>query len=550
MKLKSSIINNDGSELSLEEPQEAVKAALNQELADYFENKKKKFKYLLLISAVLVSAGVLGLFTATIPSITLIGAGAAGVISAVGYLKFTDPSIEIKGVEKRYWSIHCIPQEESNIYYDASNVVDEKKFDLQKLEGVETLDKSKKKLEEGIKLPVVRNQDSNPEDELRETVDSFENVLTNTNSHRTRAPLIGKEDDVSKSINYLLDETGIDRKNESSKSSMQVELVDAKKNVKVMNDLESLAFSDNAEDELREVKSLSKKAADSLKESQQESIEKLNSEIESIGEMVSIRSFNFYCPSCVSDDVYSELEWSKQRDIWVCQTCEKEFDDEDNVIPKHKMKDELVERIWDSLWTEKDDEKRRIYERIEDKRDELETEEFNKKREEINRVGDKIKEIKSEIRGLEAEAEAAKQTVEKLGRLMQKYDRIGKQRRKKFKQEVEKENEKIQKEVKRTIRKQQAEDEKMIKKAEKEAKRKARLQKIEEQKRHREEMMMEARSQKLEENLTKAEMSQDERHRLEKIQEKTKGRTARMGAASPLVRFKEWSPLTSNKVER
>ncbi|MDY6780848.1 MAG: hypothetical protein SV760_10010, partial [Halobacteria archaeon] len=272
--------------------------------------------------------------------------------------------------------------------------------------------------------------------------------------------MIDEDDEVLDAIDEVA-EHAVEGKRDTD--VIEVEVEEAEEEVKEIEKMETLAFEEDPEETLNDLKDNTEETVEKLTTEQEEMVERLNSHIEFAGETLALISYNFYCPDCVEDDVYSELDLSfNDGPEWFCETCRESFTPEDDPVPKNRVKDELVEDIWDDLWIEKDDQRRKVYENIEDQKEELKEKEFEQKKEEIRTAWDRIKDVRSKIRDLKTEAEAKKGAIQEIGEVMNKYDRLAQERKEEFEKDVREAAERIDKETEEIIEEMRAYEEKKL----------------------------------------------------------------------------------------
>jgi DNA repair exonuclease SbcCD ATPase subunit len=204
------------------------------------------------------------------------------------------------------------------------------------------------------------------------------------------------------------------------------------------------------------------------------------------------------------------------------------------VIPRHRLRDEIVNHVWDHLWTEKDDQRREVYENIEDRKHELQEKEFEQRREEIRSATDRIRDLRSRIRDLRTEAKAAEGKVDEIGDLMVKYDRLHRERKQEFRSDVKEAFAEIDRQTERILEETRNEEQNRIEQAQEAAREKAEMIREEERRRQMDKFL--AEQQRADER-AKAEMEQraalhekemgiEQRQHREDWMLKTRGRTS------------------------
>jgi len=239
------------------------------------------------------------------------------------------------------------------------------------------------------------------------------------------------------------------------------------------------------------ISEMSRELVSELSGMQSTAIDLLNDHIDATADAFGMMSYNFYCPRCQLDDIDSTVELvSPQDDAWHCDTCQTEHTTEE-LLPRHRIKDDVVNPTWDQLWIEKDDERRRIYENISDQKAELEEREFEQRREEIRSSADRIRDLRSRIRDLKKEADAAQAKVSAIGDMMLKYERIHEQRKQEFEKEVQSAFDEIDAETEELLEETRDIEQKRLEEAQKEAKQNAEMMREEERRREAEKFMAE-----------------------------------------------------------
>lgn len=492
MRLESSLIRGGEPVDERTETGLVVGAAIEDEIADHLEEKRQ---LLLGAGGAVVGGIVLWIFFLTQVGGTLGWlALLAGVVGGGGlyYLGSNrEPDVEVKNVQKRYWTGHLIPQRKGAMVFDATNSIEPATFEFEQLEDPGRLGDAVDRFTTEPELPVVLPPEDDVESRIEAELREVRTELENTVSRQESVPVFDEDAPIVRGIDSIAEyatgstvETG----------SIEIDRTRAQNAAEAIEELETLAFEDDVEETLAAFKDTSERTVDRITETQELAVELLNDHIGTASDILATASYNFYCPDCLDDDVTSPLEPVDDPETlrWRCETCRGEFSREDEPMPKHRIKDELVEGIWDQLWIEKDDERRRIYENIEDQKEELKEREFEEKREEIRDTWNRIKDRRAKIRDLRTEATAAKASAEKLTLKMYEYDRLRDQRKREFEKDIQSAVEGVQRQVERQIESIRGFEEQQTEKAREEASRLAELRRAEEEERHRERQAMQA----------------------------------------------------------
>jgi hypothetical protein len=469
--------------------QEAQALAVHEAIEDEIEEHvDQQATYLKLILGGAVGAVVLGLLLVG-SGTPGAGAGIAGigVLAGVGggaYLNTREPDMTVQSIEKGYWTGHLVPDEEGTVLFDATESVQRQEFTLNLLDNPDRVKTVNQYLNTMGDFPIVMTDETNVEKEFVDVITAIQAEIENSNTRRVSAPIIEGDHPAIKTLSSLSSKANKEQINAGGVSLPREEAVNQ---VQKFNEFETLADEDHGESLLLDVSEQSRELANELSGLQETATELLNDHIGTAGDMFGSISYNFYCPDCIEDDIESQLEVLNKDGEWYCDTCRSNHEPGEGVT-RHQIRDDIVLDLWDQLWIEKDDQKRQVYESIEDQKSELEEREFEQRREEIRTVEERIKDIRAKIRDLKTKAKAKEGTIEEIGQLMTKYDRIKQNRVDAFQQDVSEAFEEIDAETERVLEETENLVEDRIEEAEKEAKEKAKVMREEERQRHREKM--------------------------------------------------------------
>lgn len=533
----------------------AVNEVLRPKLSAFLSEQYELAKRSAIAGAVIAGIGVFALFSnmgATF-SVGLLALGVAVGGGGVWYARSQEPDITVTGMQKAHWTGYCIPDATDGVLvYDATAQRDPVTFDLELLEDQSDLDAAQERLHDVEDYPVVMPKDRNLEAEIRETLESVQEAVDGATSHTVEAPLLSDEDAATNAVDFLIDRADAD----TIDAQIEVDPDDAKADVRSLDELESMANDADDGVALDEISDVSRTVAADLSGLQETAFDLLNDHIGTAADAYGLVSYHFYCPACLRDDIETRLAFTPAEaddEQWYCESCRDEFATLD-AVPRHRLKDDLVNPIWDQLWIEKDDERREIYENIEDQKNELEEREFEQRSEEIRTTTDRIRDLRSRIRDLKTQAKAAEGTVEEIGDLMVKYEHLHEERKEEFHADVADAFEEIDEKTQEILEQTRNEEQERIEEAQEAAKEKAELMREEERKREREKFiaeqqmanartqaiidnqqevgmaMMEHESQlagaemALEADLTEKEMKQEAKHQRQDILLDTRGR--------------------------
>jgi len=417
------------------------------------------------------------------------GAGIAGIGALVGvgggaYLNGREPDTTVQGIEKGYWTGHLVPDDEGTVLFDATESVQPQEFTLSLLNNPDRAKTADQYLNTMGEFPVVMTDETNVEQEFVDVITAIQAEIENSDTRRVSAPIIEGGDPAVKTLSSLGSRAD---KEQIDAGGVSLPREEAVNQVEKFNEFETMADEDHGESLLLNVSKQSRELANELSGLQETATGILNDHIGTAGDMFGAISYNFYCPDCIDDDIESQLEVLSKDGEWYCDTCRSNHDPGEGVT-RHQIRDDIVLDLWDQLWIEKDDQRRQIYESIEDQKAELEEREFEQRREEIRTTEEHIKDVRSKIRDLQTKAKAKEGTIEEIGQLMIKYDRIAEGRVDDFQQDATEAFEEIDAETERVLEETENLVEDRIEEAEKEAKEKAEVMREEERQRHREKM--------------------------------------------------------------
>jgi hypothetical protein len=482
----SSVAFGDQGDLNEREAQAlAAHEAIEDELEGHV---KQQWTYLKLIAggatvAVVIGLVLLGTGTPGIGA-AVAGIGVLGGVGGGAYLNTREPETTVQRVDKGYWTGHLVPDGDGAVLFDATESVQPQEFSLNLLANPDRAETVQQHLETMQDFPVVMTEETNVEQNFVDTITEVRSEIENSKTRQISAPVIQSGDPAIETLSTLTSRADLDHIDAGGVSLPREEAVNQ---VETFNEFETMADEDHGESVLLDVSEQSREIANELSGLQETATELLNDHIGTAGDMFGAISYNFYCPDCIEDDIQSQLEVLSQDGEWYCDTCRSNHTPGEGV-PRHRIRDGVVLDIYDQLWVEKDDQKRQIYESIEDQKAELREREFEQRREEIRTVEERIKEIRSKIRDMQTKAKAKEGTIDEIGQLMTKYDRIKQERVDDFKQDVTDAFQEIDAETERVMKETEGLVDDRIEEAEKEAKEKAELMREEERQRHREQM--------------------------------------------------------------
>lgn len=514
----------------------AVNEVLRDPLSDHLDEKQTKLRWciggaglgiVLGVLSLLVNAGLLLASTFVVIGLLVGGGG-------YFYLDQLEPEVTVTGVEQDYWTGHCIPDDNGVIVYDATRSLDTTSFNLERLSDSDAVTTAHERLTELEEFPVVMPPGQNVEETFTGALENVQAEIETAEQRTVEAPLVAAESRAAEAVEFFADVADTGAEPIPLETTVAPEA--AHEDVEALSELEQLADEDD-DAKLEALSEKSRQLVGDLSGMQEVAFDLLNDHVGVAADAFGMVSYNFYCPDCQVDDIDSQVDLSDpQAGTWYCETCRSEHETE-AVIPRHRLKDDVVNPVWDQLWIEKDDQRREIYENVEDQKEDLQEREFEQRREEIRTATDRIRDLRSRIRDLKTEAQAAEGKVEEIGDLMVKYERLHEERKAQFQQEVQESFAEIDEQTERILEETRNEEQERIEQAEKAAKEKAQLMREEEQRREVEKFVA---AQQMENARTDARMRQqaalhDEEMDMEKRQHrenwmlKTRGRTSLSG---------------------
>ena len=483
MRLSSVVFEGEQAVGEQEARTLAIHDALSDDVGAHVDRQWTRIKYVGAAGLVAVVLGlVLLIVGSTAPGVGLLLLGALGGGGGVAYVRSRDPDVTVQSVEKGYWTGYAVPDRDGAVLFDATESVQPRQFRLELLTDPDQAAAVERKLTSVAEFPVVTQDARDVESSFLDLLDDIGQQVRDAETHEVSAPVLTPEDSATKSLLRLApmaDEEPIDAGGVSlspAEANEQVERFDA---------FESLADEDHGESVLLQVSEQSRELATELSGLQETATDLLNDHLRTAGDMFGAISYTFYCPDCETDDIESRLELLDDGGQWYCDTCRSNFAADDG-IPRHRIRDDIVLDVWDQLWVEKDDQRREIYESIEDRKAELEEREFEQRREEIRTAEERIKDIRTRIRDLQTEAKAKQGTVEEIGKLMVKYERLNERKKEAFRQDVTEAFDEIDAETEAVLERTEGIVQDRIQTAEREAEKKAEMLREDERQRERE----------------------------------------------------------------
>ncbi|MFB6109588.1 MAG: hypothetical protein ABEJ60_01785 [Halodesulfurarchaeum sp.] len=474
MKVPHSVFEN-GEPL---EEERARAMAVTEAIGDEVSAHLDRINSLRLYS---LGAGVGGLVLAVAAFFANLGGIAAvplvlGLLGGVGgylYTERTEPGVTVNGIKKGYWTGYAIPDDDGVVVYDATNSIGETTFNLERLKDDETVTDAKETIEDLQEFPVVMSRDEPLEHTFTNALETVQAEIENADQEMVEAPIVSADEPGAEALEFFAERATQDGGSRAPET-VSTPPVEAAADVNALTDLEKMALEED-DASLEQLSGRSRQLVGELSGTQEMAIDILNDHLFEAADAFGVVSYNFYCPDCMSDDIETAVELTDpQSGDWFCSTCRSHLETGE-LIPRHKIKDDVVNPVWDQLWIEKDDQRREIYENIEDQKSELQEREFEQRREEIRTATDRIKDIRSKIRDLQTQAKAAEGKVEEIGDLMVKYDRLNEERKEQFQQDVEESFAEIDKETERILEETRNEEQERIEQAQKEAKEKAEM---------------------------------------------------------------------------
>lgn len=525
MRLQTSIFA-DGS--PVEQRREAslvVADAVADPIGDHLADTRTQVRYAAAGGGVSVAvAVVLIVLGQLVPGIAVGVLGAAGAAAYAWWQLQSEPDVSVVSAQKRYWTGHVVPQSDGALIYDATGTVATTELEVEQFGDVADIEENAETFGEDYGFPVVQDAAHDVEASVKGQLETTRNRVESAETVTFEAPIADTTGSFLEELQSLPTE-GMG--GDVPTDTIEFDLSTARDQADRIRETETMAFETDPEETFETLKDDSGQVVDDLTGTTAETIQRLNEHVDAVGDITSMLSYDFYCPDCIDDDVYAELnvEFDGDDPVWYCETCRTRFEADDEPVPKHRMKDELVEEIWDRLWIEKDDERRRIYENIEDQKTELEEREFEQRQEAIRTAWSRIKDLRSKIRDLETEAKAERGAIAEIGDVMTKYDRLAAERREAFESDVEEALTEIEAATEEAIEEMRNYEEEKLEESQEEAKERAELMRAEERKRHQEKMAKLADIEETQEDLLE---HQKEAHQDEMLLE-TKGGTSASG---------------------
>lgn len=466
--------------------------AINEAVADDVAASLEERKKLLLGGGAAILIGVLlgGYLLvdgSTVPGLAVAVVGLAGGGGLIAFARSKEPDVTVASVEKRFWPVHVFPRPEGQIVYDAADVMDDVAFELELLDDPGAIERAREQLVRPSEFPVVMARESNVESRYLDVLETVRTTLGNAQTRRVEAPVL----ESGASTVESLDRLAAYAESDDLRVEPAIPFAEAHEQIEALEEFERYAASDDAEDEMGAFTVESEETAGALQAAQENGIELLNEHVTHAGDVFALSTYHFYCPSCLADGIETRLDVGFDGEpTWYCATCRESVEQSD-VVPKHRIRDGVVEDVWDRLWIEKDDQRRRIYERIEDQKAELKEREFELRRDEIRSASDRIKDVRSKIRDLKTQATAGMGAIDEVGSLMVKYDHIQATRKQEFERDVDEAISRIDRETEELLEETKNVQEERLEEAEAEAEEKARLEKEDELRRERERIALE-----------------------------------------------------------
>lgn len=482
MRLSSAVFEDDRPVEETEARALAIHDAINEEITNHVDKQWTRIKQFAGVGAVTAGIGALLVVAGDI----LFGVGLLllGVLitGGVGYVRSQEPDVTVTSMEKGYWTGYAVPDRNGTVVFDATESIQPRQFTLNLLDDPTQTEEIEQELRSMRNFPVVMDGEQDVERSFIDLLEDVETQIQSANSHEITAPVLDNDDPAVESLSRLApqaNEEPIDA------GGVSISMADANDRVNAFNDFESMADEEHGESVLLNVSEQSRDIANELSGLQKTAVDLLNDHLQFAGDTFGLVSYNFYCPDCWGDDIQAQLKLLNGEGEWHCDACRSNFEPGDG-IPRHRIRDEIVLDIWEQLWIEKDDQRREIYESIEDQKAELEEREFEQRREEIRTAEERIKNIRAKIRDLQTEATAKQGIVEEIGKLMVKYERLNRQKKEQFRSDVTKAFNQIDAKTEKVLEETEGIIQDRIEEAEAEAKEKAEVLREEERQRERE----------------------------------------------------------------
>jgi hypothetical protein len=138
--------------------------------------------------------------------------------------------------------------------------------------------------------------------------------------------------------------------------------------------------------------------------------------------VLSIHSHEYLCPVCILEDVSSKMLYDPAADRWTCPLCVNEVEPRFSTIRVHKIKNDLLNDIWDNLWIEKTDVRNQAIDDISNQKRNMANEEYKEKQQTLREFNALVKGLESKMRDLRSDVRAGLAFALKLGELMRKYE--------------------------------------------------------------------------------------------------------------------------------
>jgi len=480
----SSVVFEDGRAVGEKRARAlAIHDAVGEDISRHIDEQWSTIRLLAGGGAGVALLGILlAIARSTRAGVALLLLGVIGAGGGIQYVRSREPDVTVTSVEKGYWTGYVVPDRDGAVIFDATESIEPSQFKLDLLEDPSRAREIDEELRSMRDYPVVMDAEGNVERSFLDLMDDVETQLQGTRSHEITAPVLTDSDPAVRSLSRLApkaNEEPVDA------GGVSLSMSDANDQVDAFDEFESMANEDHGESVLLSVSEQSRELANELSGLQETAVGLLNDHLGTAGDLFGLVSYNFYCPDCKGDDIDSGLELLDTEGEWYCPTCRSNFESDDG-IPRHRIRDEIVLDVWDQLWIEKDDQRREVYESIEDQKAELEEREFEQRREEIRTAEDRIKDIRAKIRDLQTEAKAKQGVVDEIGRLMVKYERLNEQKKEKFSRDVEEAFEQIDAETEKALEEMEGLIQDRIEDAEAEAEEKAEMLREGERQRERE----------------------------------------------------------------
>ncbi|WP_143823970.1 hypothetical protein [Natronorubrum thiooxidans] len=502
-------------------------------LSDHLKQQQTMLRQVVGVGMIGVALSIVALaidVSGNLPILLLLG-GIAVAGGGYVYVNSREPDVTVTGIDKAYWTGYCISDDAGVVVYDATESIDHTSFEIERLADEEMIGNAAEQLDELEEFPVVMPTEENIERTFMDTLERVRSEIDDAERHTLEMPVLHTDNPAANGITSVTDL--VDDGQDSVDVNVEVTVDEAQNDIESLAQLNQIAAADDDEAKLEAVSNKSQQLVDDLSGMQETAIDLLNDHVGTAADSFGLVSYNFYCPDCLADDVESKTTMSDlDSGEWYCETC-RSYRETEDIVPRHRIKDDVVNPVWDQLWIEKDDERREIYEKVEDQKRELQEREFEQRSEEIRSATDRIKDLRSRIRDLKTQAKAAEGTVEEIGSLMVKYDRINEERKREFRRDVEESFDQIDQRTSEILERMQNEQQKRLAESEQAAKEKAELLREEERRRDAEKFaaqqkLQTARKQaEMEKSaeLHEAEMSVEKRHHRENWMLKTRGRT-------------------------